>query len=403
MAGRGPNGHSSIFEGSDGRWHGWVNMGPHPEKVRNRRHVSSRTRSVVMVKVRDLERLRDSAAVSAHGPMTVAEWLNTWLTHIAVLRVRARTLESYETIVSRHIVPAIGSRPLEALEPEHVERLYADLLNRGLARSTVVRVHRVLSRALKVAHRRQHISREVIRFVDPPTHPRSRVARPLTLDEARRVLVVATAQRNAARWSVALALGLRQSEALALQWTDIDIQRETLTVRRTVHRVKGVGLVYEDPKSASSRRTIALPTELADALRAHRVTQLADQVAAARKWQDNDLVFAQANGRPIDKNSDWNNWRRLLDAAGVDHVRLHDARHTAATLLLVEHVHPRVVMELLGHSQVRTTLDIYSHVMPALARDAADRMGAVLLANLVSTADHDELINTPGPIGHLMH
>jgi len=100
---------------------------------------------------------------------------------------------------------------------------------------------------------------------------------------------------------------------------------------------------------------------------------------AGSEWQDEDLVFAQANGRPIDKKTDYDDWTRLLQRAGVRHVRLHDGRHTAATLLLSENVHPRVVMELLGHSQMRTTMDIYSHVMPALAREAADRVGALLL------------------------
>ena len=101
---------------------------------------------------------------------------------------------------------------------------------------------------------------------------------------------------------------------------------------------------------------------------------------AGSEWHDEDLVFAQPNGRPIDKKTDYDDWTRLLQQAGVRHVRLHDGRHTAATLLLSENVHPRVVMELLGHSQMRTTMDIYSHVMPALAREAADRMGALLLA-----------------------
>ena len=100
---------------------------------------------------------------------------------------------------------------------------------------------------------------------------------------------------------------------------------------------------------------------------------------AGSEWHDEDLIFAQANGRPIDKRTDYDDWARLLQQAGVRHVRLHDGRHTAATLLLSENVHPRVVMELLGHSQMRTTMDIYSHVMPALAREAADRMSALLL------------------------
>jgi integrase len=122
---------------------------------------------------------------------------------------------------------------------------------------------------------------------------------------------------------------------------------------------------------------VALPAPLIEALRAHRAAQLEERIAAGPSWQDNDLVFAQANGRPIERKSDWRSWKALLRAADVREVRLHDGRHTAATLLF-EGVHPRLVMEVLGHAQMRTTTDTYSQVMPALGRDAADRMGKAL-------------------------
>jgi integrase len=149
-------------------------------------------------------------------------------------------------------------------------------------------------------------------------------------------------------------------------------------VRRSIHRVRG-GLIYEEPKTRRSMRTLWLPLPLVAALHEHKAAQTGERMLAGSEWHDEDLVFAQPNGRPIDKKADYDAWTALLEAAGVRHVRLHDGRHTAATLLLSENVHPRVVMELLGHSQMRTTTDIYSHVMPALARQAADIMGAVLL------------------------
>ncbi|WP_222272664.1 tyrosine-type recombinase/integrase [Modestobacter marinus] len=131
------------------------------------------------------------------------------------------------------------------------------------------------------------------------------------------------------------------------------------------------------------------------ALHQHKATHLGERMLAGSEWHDEDLAFAQPDGRPIDKKTDHDDWTRLLRSAGVRHVRLHDGRHTAATLLLSENVHPRVVMELLGHSQMRTTMDIYSHVMPALAREAADRMSALLLPGVVgptatTTATRDE-------------
>jgi integrase len=144
------------------------------------------------------------------------------------------------------------------------------------------------------------------------------------------------------------------------------------------HRIRGGGLIYDEPKTRRNQRTLALPMPLVAELHRHKAAQLGERMLAGSEWQDEDLVFAQVNGRPIDKKTDYDDWTRLLQAAGVRHVRLHDGRHTAATLLLSENVHPWVVMELLGHSQMRTTMDIYSHVMPALAREAADRTSTLL-------------------------
>src|SRR3954465_10026851 len=379
MAGRASNGESTIYKGADGRWHGYVSVGFTLDGKLDRRHVSSKSRGVVLARVRELERKRDSGTISAVSTPTVAEWLEQWLTTIAPRRVRQRTLESYESAVRRHLIPGLGRHRLDRLRPEHLDQLYTALLEDGYSPASVLRHHRILSRALTVAVQRGHVPRNVAALVDPPAQRPSDLATALDLDEARAVLEAAATVRNSARWTVALALALRQSEALALQWKDIDLLANTLTVRRSIHRVRGGGLIYEEPKSKRSHRTLALPMPLVGELHRHKAAQLGERMLAGSEWHDEDLVFAQPNGRPIDKKTDYDDWTRLLQEAGVRHVRLHDGRHTAATLLLSENVHPRVVMELLGHSQMRTTMDIYSHVIPALAREAADRMGDLLL------------------------
>jgi integrase len=341
--------------------------------------VSATRRADVVAKVRALEAKRDAGVAEAAGRApTVGDWLDHWLDNIAARRVRPRTLESYRAIVRLHLRPGIGHHRLDRLQPEHLERLYAALLDKGLSPATVLRIHRVLSRALRVAMQRGRTSRNVATLVDPPAVRRPQTPLPLNVEEARRVLDTARGHRNAARWTVALAVGLRQSEALALQWTDIDLSAGTLTVRRGIHRVAGGGLVYEEPKAERSRRTVALPTQLVAALREHRAAQQDERRAAGSLWEDHDLVFAQPTGRPIDRRVDWTAWKALLREAGVRDVRLHDGRHTAATLLLSEGVHPRVVMELLGHAQMRTTTDTYSHVLPALGATPGDRMGRAM-------------------------
>ena len=223
------------------------------------------------------------------------------------------------------------------------------------------------------------------RATSPPwsTHRRRGPATsppPSTSSEARAVLGAAAQVRNSARWTVALALGLRQSEALALQWKDVDLLNNTLTVRRSIHRVRGGGLIYEEPKSKRSQRTLALPLPLVAELHRHKAAQLGERMLAGSEWHDEDLVFAQPNGRPIDKKTDYDDWTRLLQAAGVRHVRLHDGRHTAATLLLSARTCTRGWSWSCSATArcARPWTSTATSCRPS-AREAADRMGALLL------------------------
>ncbi len=177
---------------------------------------------------------------------------------------------------------------------------------------------------------------------------------------------------------MALALGLRQGEALGLAWDDLDLDGGTLTVRRALQRQLGRGLVLVEPKSRAGHRPISLPPQLIDALRTHRAEQAAERLRAGNVWEDHGLVFAQPNGRPVDPRADHRAWKNLLAAADVPDARLHDARHTAATLLLSQGVPARVAMEIFGHSQISLTLQTYSHVTAELHRDAADKVGEAL-------------------------
>lgn len=376
---RGAHGRSTIIKRPDGRWHGYVSMGSTGGGKRERRHMSSVSRSVVVAKVRELEKKRDAGLRHAAGEsMRLEEWLDYWINSIAPARIRPRTLASYHNSVRRHIVPFLGKRRLDQLTPEDIEKWHSELLAKGWSPATVLRVHKILHRALRVAMQRERVSRNVVSLVDPPRQRPTETPLPFDVDECRKVLAAAEGRRNEARWTVALALGLRQSEALGLQWRDVDLDAGRLTIQRSLHRVDGGGVIFEEPKTPRSRRTIALPQPLVAALRAHREQQDLERHRAGSEWDEIGLIFTQPNGRPIDKKSDWDAWKQLLQDAGVRHIRLHDARHTAATLLLSAGVHPRVVMDLLGHSQMRTTTDIYSHVMPALAQEAAERMSAAL-------------------------
>ena len=371
------NGESSIVKGDDGRFHGYVSMGLKEGGKRDRRHVAAVKRADAVRMVRQLEEQRDAGVVLTSGRgVSVEQWMNTWLDTIASRKVRLSTLAGYRTCLKR-INPVLGHHRLDKLQPEHLEAFYTRLEADGLSSTTALLHHRVISRALKVAMQRGRVARNVATLVDAPTARREEV-QPLTAAEARKLLEVATELPNGARWSVALALGLRQGEALGLLWDAVDLDAGTLTVRRALQRQAGEGLVLVEPKSRAGRRTIKLPDALRDALRVHRVRQTEQRLAAGNVWEDRGFVFCQPTGRPIDRRRDWQDWKTLLKAAGVRDARLHDARHTAATLLLQQGVPARVVMDILGHSQISLTLGTYSHVVPELAQEAAERMGKAL-------------------------
>lgn len=371
------SGESSISKGSDGRWHGYVSMGLKDGGRRDRRHVASASRAEVVRQVRVLEDQREEGVVLVGGrSITVEQWMTLWLDTIAARKVRPSTLVGYRTCL-RRVNEYLGHHRLDRLQPEHLERFYTRLEADGLSATTALLHHRVISRALKVAMQRGRVARNVATLVDAPTARHDEIE-PLTNGETRRLLDAARELPNGARWSVALALGLRQGEALGLLWDAVDLDAGTLTVRSALQRQTGKGLVLVPPKSRAGRRTIKLPDQLTEALRTHRALQLERRMAAANVWEDRGFVFCQANGRPIDARRDWQDWKALLQAAGVRDARLHDARHTAATMLLQQGVPARVAMQILGHSQIALTLGTYSHVVPELAQEAADRIGAAL-------------------------
>lgn len=282
--------------------------------------------------------------------------------------MRPSTLATYRGYIANRLIPGLGHHRLDRLQPEHLEAFYRASQDEGLSPATVLQMHRILSRALKVAHRRGKVARNVATLVDAPSVQREEVE-PLTANEARRILLAAAGQRNAARWSVALALGLRQGEALGLQWDSIDVATRTLTVKQALQRRQGGGLVLAPPKSRAGRRTIVLPDALVTELREHRARPNEERLLAGSMWHDGNYVFATPAGKPIDPRNDHRAWQQLLTDAGVRRARLHDARYTAATLLLAQGVPPRVAMQVLGHSQITLTLGTYSHVVPELAQE----------------------------------
>ena len=380
MASKRSNGEGSIYQqhatacprrgACKCPWRGALVTGWHDGKP-IRKRVSATSRAGAAAKLRKLQE-EVSRGQLPHGRIpTVEEWMLYWLDRIVAERNRPGTVRTYRTHVERYIVPLLGRHRLDKLSPEHIAGAWADLRDRGLSVNTIHHAHTILSRALKVAQQRGKVVANAATLMDAP--PRA-TTRPeiLNNDQAKAVIRAARDGRNPARWTVALSLGLRQGEALGLRWSDIDLDAGTLTVRHSLGRVKGKGLIL-GPTKSGSERTIALPGPLLAELKAHRKAQNAERLAAGTFWRDGDYVFAREDGAPYDAKADWQRWKQLLTAADAPDVKGHSARHTAATMLLALGVPLEVTAEILGHSDLKITRG-YQHRVDDLHLDAAARM-----------------------------
>ncbi len=402
----------SKYRGSDGRWHARITMGKRLDGTPDRKHLSRATKAELDRAVRQLERSRDTGQYSwTDADSTLEQWLEHWLQAILPTSVRWKTLSTYRSQMRTHVIPALGAARLSELRAETLEELYRRMLDAGSSPHVVHAVHRVLRSALNEALRRRRLTSNPALVARPPRVPVVEV-QPLTRDECMDILDAARSRRNSARWSVALSLGLRQGEALGIRWSDVDWDAGTLKIRRSVQRHtwehgcqgslrgrgegtgeaagcghrrgaecpqrRNGGIHLVEPKTAASRRTMALPEPLIRELRHHRVTQSQERLAIGSLWcADLDLLFPDEIGRAVDPARDRREWKHLLKSAGVREVRLHDARHTAATLLLIQGVDLRTTMAIMGWTEMATA-QRYSHAVDELRIEAARRMGRTL-------------------------
>lgn len=309
------------------------------------------------------------------GSQTVEQFLAHWLEHTVKRNARPRSYESFEIIIRKHLIPDLGRIRLEKLTPQHVQRLLDEKLKSGLAPQTVVHIRTTLRSALTQALKWELVTRNVAALVDPPKIARHEI-RPFDLADARRFLDIAKGTRLGALYMVALTSGLRKGELLALKWENVDLERAEVRIVESLQRVGGA-LVTSETKTERSRRTLALPASVIAALRAHRVRQLEERLAAGPAWKDHGLVFSSRVGTPIEPRNLTRDFERVLRLAQVPRIRFHDLRHSAASLLLAQGTPLRTIMEQLGHSLITLTANTYAHVMPAAMREAADTMDAI--------------------------
>jgi integrase len=326
----------------------------------------------------------DNGTFLKPGKTTLAEYLNKWLLDYARPNLSPRGYERYESITRVHLIPSLGNIIMTQLRPDHLQSHYTAKLNSGLSALTVKYLHTVIHKALQTAVKRGLVVRNVADGVDVPRARRNDMQ---TWDEyeVNRFLETAKNSPYYELFYLALFTGMRRGELLALRWQDIDFLFGQISVNRTLHRLQGGkygdgSYIFTQPKSERSRRTIALSPSVILTVKDYKEKQAAIRDKLGISLKDDDLIFSNL-GNPLRPNTISRAWTILAARASVKVIRLHDARHTHASLLLKQGVHPKIVQERLGHASIQITLDTYSHVAPGLQEAAAIRFDEGLFQN----------------------
>jgi integrase len=381
MATRRGHGEGMIRQRKDGLWEARIDLGWKGEK-RDRKSFYGKTRREVAEKLKTALADQQKGILPAKSArQTLGQYLTDWLQNSVKPNVRSKTHASYKQLCDLYIRPKLGKVQLSQLSPQDIREFLNELSQRQgqrtgkpLSARTVQYCYAILRRSLNEAVKLNLIARNPVTVLDAPKSLKTE-AKYLTPDQARTFLSSVKGERLECLYTLAITLGLRQGELLGLTWDSLDADKGVLTVSKALQRVEGK-LQFVEPKTARSKRVVVLSNAAIMALKTHRVRQLEERLLAGSKWEEHNLVFPNTEGKPYDAGN--MEFHKALDRAGMPRINFHSLRHTCASLLLAQGVHMRVVMELLGHSQIAMTMDLYSHVVPELKREAADRMDALL-------------------------
>jgi integrase len=365
-------GEGSIRKRPDGLWEARITL-----DSGKRRSFYGRTQTEVRNKKTDALAQQQRGMLTDPDRQTLAEYMAVWLEDSAKPMIRLTTYRLYEYAIRSHIAPAtIGRLRLAKLTPQHIQRWLNDLSATDLSPKTVRLIFGTLKTALELAVKWNMLARNPATLVDPPRLPYHEI-KSLTPAQVTTLLKAAEGHRLYPIYALAVALGMRQGEILALRWQDVDLDGATLTVAHTLQQLNRNAAILLEPKTKAGIRRITMPAMIVTILRQHRVRQLEERLQA-KDWEDNGYIFTSPAGKPLYKQTVFRHFKPLLAAAGLPDMRFHDLRHTAASLMLAQSVPPRMIMEILGHSNIGITMDTYAHILPSLRQEAAEAMERIL-------------------------
>ncbi len=357
-----------------GRWAGVVELERDPVTGKRRQKwVYADTKKECEIKVAELIYKIENGAYFEPTRMTVAEYLDMWLQQYAKGNVAPATYRSYEGIIRVHVVPRIGNMQLEKLKPIHMQTMYTELSKTHLSSTTVLYIHRVMHKALGQAVKWRIISENPTDFVDPP---KKRSVQYSTWDNETIVKALELSEGTLLYIPIVLAAttGMRVGEICGLQWEDINLEKGHIYVKYTYQRIDGQWQL-KDVKTNGSKRLVVIPNAVIDILKRQKLWQKENRLLFGPNYECNDHLNTWPDGRPVLTDYITKEFRKFTIENDLPKIRFHDLRHTHATELMKAGVNPKVVSERLGHSNIRITLDTYSHVVPTLQKEAAELAG----------------------------
>jgi integrase len=388
------HGEGSIFRRKDGRWVGIVDHGYRDGK-RHRKSIYGGTRKEVSDELKRALRAQQLGLPPESGRLTVGEWLTRWLGTQKPPATKYKTYAAYEYQTRMHLIPAFGKRPISKLDPQEIREFMQSKAQAGLSSKSIRHFRATLRAALNVAVHDGLIARNVAALAKPPSLQR-RSLRVFSETEAAQFLGLVKGHRLEALFTAALSLGMREGEILGLRWQDVDLEAGTLQVNQSLQRIKKPGekksrLELISLKTQGSRRRIELPEVAVSALRAHQALQKQERKKAGSRWREFGMVFTTSIGTMLDQRNMLRAFYAIMNTPDpndpdpdpkkkrnlLPRLRFHDLRHSAATLLLAQGVHPRYIMDLLGHSSISLTMNTYGHVLQEMRRETAKQTDEV--------------------------
>ena len=331
----------------------------------------AKTQKEAKAKLRELTRSIEDGVHTVNSNMAMRDYLNEWL-KLTEPRLKPKTFKSYEAIVRVHLIPRFGRITLKKLTTEHINKVWATMIKDGHSAAVIEHCHRRLSASLNHAIQRKLIVNNPIKFVTKPRN-QAKEMHILSNVEMEQVLEAARAGEYYTVIVTALHTGMRLTELLGLRWKDINIEEAVLHVSNTIYVGTGGKIIDQTPKTKSSRRSIDMTPSLAIHLRKEWEKQVANGLLHGYQVTGDSPVMIRTTGKRLLPRSTSGGFKKIVTKLGLDAVRFHDLRHSHATMMLIQGVHPKVVQERLGHAKISTTMDIYSHVMPSLQKDAAQK------------------------------